>query len=257
MLAAKYFLLALPVASALQDSIYPPSSQCLLQPITLFGDVSCSPTGASYYSSGPRSSASVTPHDKVQVNHRRPREGHQWSHKRVCTGFLEKLKSELCVYTDEDFAGGRGISLFTLPRIADELSKSRLFRDPDALNEMVKHGNLMFSASDMPEIGFRVLAQGPHKRGEVVTANVPILIGTHENELSWQEREELLRVAVLQLPVFTQKLVDKLSGDLGGPHLLLTSIMAANAGFSMVHGGRKHFALFPELAIINHSCAPK
>lgn len=62
---------------------------------------------------------------------------HHWTHQPVCTEILEALGSELCVYTNATFSHGRGISIFTTPRIAEEIAALLPFHDDEA---HAKHG---------------------------------------------------------------------------------------------------------------------
>src|SRR5258708_5227318 len=57
-----------------------------------------------------------------------------WTHKPVCTGYLDGVGDKLCVYTNATFSNRRGISIFTTPRIAKEFASLPPFQDPAALS---------------------------------------------------------------------------------------------------------------------------
>ena len=96
---------------------------------------------------------------------------------------------------------------------------------------------------------------------------LPLVIGYAEREMPWEEREELLQIAVGQLPVESQKLFTGLTSDFVGDGEKdyfflnlppLVGIMLSNAGSLVDIGGHDHIALFPEtVAIMNNHCTPK
>src|ERR1700748_632808 len=66
-----------------------------------------------------------------------------WTHKPVCTEYLDDIGSKLCVYTNATFSNGRGVSIFTTPQIAEKFASLPPFRDPMALssNGINPHAN--------------------------------------------------------------------------------------------------------------------
>ena len=59
-----------------------------------------------------------------------------WTHRPICTDTLPSLGSKLCVYTNDSFSNGRGISIFTTPKVAEEFAYLPAFQDPQILRKM-------------------------------------------------------------------------------------------------------------------------
>ncbi|KIW82136.1 hypothetical protein Z517_05163 [Fonsecaea pedrosoi CBS 271.37] len=182
-----------------------------------------------------------------------------WSHRPVCTEYLDELEDQLCVYTDATFSNGRGISIFTTPRIADEFATLLPFQDPDALSSRGINSNSdadrPWYTAPIPGKGVGMLASRALQRGDLITAYTPYLLAHMENVLSTPERERFLRIAVDQLPVASRDVYLNLAKIYGEPSVVVQDVVKANA-FEMEVGGRMHLAVFPEASRMNHACAP-
>lgn len=188
-----------------------------------------------------------------------------WSYNPVCTGYFDVLDGPLCVYTNSSFSSGRGISIFTTPKIASEFAALLPFHDDSILSQ---HGiNPVAAAADndgqspwytkpLEGKGIGMLASRPLKRGDLVAAYTPFLLAHMENLLSTVERERFLRVAVDQLPAASRERYFSLATIYDDPRVVVQDVVKANA-FEMQVGGQMHLAVFPEASRMNHACGPK
>ncbi|KAH8706869.1 hypothetical protein GQ44DRAFT_716270 [Phaeosphaeriaceae sp. PMI808] len=247
-------LIFLPIPSVATSSTQTGSLlplQCMHESLRLRGWLTCAPEGRTYVTTTSGQTIGSRGEPGLEVAKSGP-----WTYNPVCTHFLPSIGSELCVYTDVGFYHGRGISIITTPGAAEEIVKLPPFQDPTVLDHIIQAGNLR-SAGNLKGKGKGFLAGRDHRRGELLTSNLPLLIAPIlENELSWEEHEEFLRVAVSRLPMASQRLLRPLTAFSGGTDLLLLGVFNSNGGFSAFLGGVHHYALFPELSLLNHHCAP-
>jgi hypothetical protein len=178
-----------------------------------------------------------------------------WSYPPVCTDVLQSIGSELCVYTNTLFSDGRGISIFTTPKIAEEFARLRPFHDPEVLDDInVFSGN--WYTEDIPGKGMGMLAKKHLKFKERVTAYTPALLAYLEDELPTMEREKYFRLAVTQLPDVTGRMYESLATVYGYEQVKYQDVVKANT-FQLEVGGQNHLSVFPETSRINHACSPK
>ncbi|KAF2185295.1 SET domain-containing protein [Zopfia rhizophila CBS 207.26] len=179
-----------------------------------------------------------------------------WSYPLVCTGVLQTLGSKLCVYTNASFGDGRGISIFTTPRIAAEFVTLPALQDPTALDG---NGINTFSGSwyaeELPGKGVGMLARRNLKPKDRITAYTPALLAHLEDELPTMEREKYFRIAISQLPAATRDSYLQLATVYGKPQIRVQDIVKANT-FQLHIGGQNHLAVFPETSRLNHDCSP-
>jgi hypothetical protein len=239
-------------ASSFPAQDVPLSWQCLPKTLSLFANLACSQNGTTYVESRTNQPIGLLLDNEAITS----ASFSPWSFRPVCTAVLPRIGSKLCVYTSTDFGRGRGVSIFTTPRVAQEVVSLLPFRDLTVLDGISHGANLQYTQR-MPSKGRGALAGSDLKRGELISSNVPLVIGYTEYEISHAEREEFLRVAVSQLPIASQKLFSNLTANFGGANLILSGIVETNAGFSMRLGGHEHYTLIPEISFLNHHCAPK
>jgi hypothetical protein len=175
-----------------------------------------------------------------------------WSYKPVCTGYLQSIGSKLCVYTNASFSNGRGISIFTTPQIAKQFAALPPFQRPTALNGINEY-EVLWQTQQLEGKGVGMLASQRLNRGDLITAHTPVLLVYRETELSMQERERYLRMAINQLPPTTRKAYLSLSVVFGDPSLIVQDILKANT-FEIEIGGHMHLALFPEVGLVLSFC---
>lgn len=180
-----------------------------------------------------------------------------WSYPPVCTKVLQSVGDKLCVYTNTSFSGGRGISLFTTPRIAEEIATLPPFQDPDALKS--KDVNVFsdnWHTQEIPGKGVGMLAKKQLKFKDRVTAYTPALVAYLEGELETLEREKFFRIALSQLPEATRQAYLGLTYIYGLEQIRVQDIVKANT-FQLEVAGQNHLSVFPETSRLNHACAPK
>ena len=184
-----------------------------------------------------------------------------WTHKPVCTEHLDQIGDKLCVYTNSTFSHGRGISIFTTPKIALEFGALPAFQDSTALSS--KGINPEPDRKDQPWYtsfisgkGIGMLATRALQRGDLITAYTPFLLMHLENILSTLERERFLKIAIDQLPAKSREQYLRLSKIYNDPSVVVQDVVKANA-FEIQVGGLMHMAVFPESSRFNHACAPK
>ncbi|EXJ55370.1 hypothetical protein A1O7_08297 [Cladophialophora yegresii CBS 114405] len=185
-----------------------------------------------------------------------------WTHKPVCTEYLDGIGDKLCVYTNATFSNGRGISIFTTPRIAQEFAALPPFQDPSSLSSRGINPEPSDDTPTQPWYtalirgkGMGMLASRALQRGDLITAYTPYLLAHMENVLSTQDREYYLRLAVDQLPTASRNVYLGLAKTYNDPSVVAQDVVKANA-FEIQIGGLMHLAVFPESSRFNHACAP-
>lgn len=180
-----------------------------------------------------------------------------WTHEPVCTEFLGELESQLCVYTNASFSEGRGISIFTTPKIADEIASLLPFQDPVALSsQAVNVPTETWYTKEIPGKGVGMMAKHDLQRGDLLTIYTPFLLAHTENILNTTERERFLQIALSQLPQRSQEQYLDLAKIYHLADVVVQDVVKANS-FEMHLGGQMHLAVFPESSRLNHACAPK
>ncbi|KAK5059870.1 hypothetical protein LTR84_009753 [Exophiala bonariae] len=181
-----------------------------------------------------------------------------WTHQPVCTSYLSEFNSLLCVYTNATFSQGRGISIFTTPKIAAEFAALLPFHDDEILQKRginSAEGSGLWTAKALPGKGIGMVAKRDLQRGELITAYTPYLISHAENVLSVQEREKFLQIALSQLPAASQEHFLDLAKYYYELSVVVQDVVKANT-FQMDMGGRMHLLVVPEASRYNHACAP-
>jgi hypothetical protein len=180
-----------------------------------------------------------------------------WSYLPVCTDVLQSIGSKLCVYTSTTFSNGRGISIFTTPKIAEDFATLPPFKDTKALQDQdinVFSGN--WYTEELPGKGIGMLASKDLDVKSRVTAYTPALLAYLEDELPTMEREKYFQIAVMQLPGATRRMYESLATVYGYPQIKYQDVVKANT-FQMEVGGQNHLSIFPETSRLNHACTPK
>jgi hypothetical protein len=180
-----------------------------------------------------------------------------WSYPPTCTHMLESINHKLCVYTDTTFSHGRGISIFTTPRLAAQFASLPAFKDPSSQEH--EHINTLsgtWHATSIPNKGIGMLASRPLNFKDRVTAYTPAFVAYLEGELSTHEREHWWRRAIEQLPEKIQNDFLSLTYVYGDERIRVQDIVKANT-FQIEVGGVNHLAVFPETSRLNHACNPK
>ncbi|KAF2713501.1 SET domain-containing protein [Pleomassaria siparia CBS 279.74] len=166
----------------------------------------------------------------------------------------ENTTEPYCVFSDQKFAGGRGIFIVSTSAMAYELLKKPAFSDPDALQRINQHDNPPFVQHEFPGKGRGLIANKTLHRGDQIFASTPLLITNPDAYLlSEPERLKLAHRGVDTLPEKTQPLfwalLDHFKGD------PVDDRINTNAFEVEVSGHTQHVVL-PEIAMLNHDCRP-
>jgi len=180
-----------------------------------------------------------------------------WSYEPICTEHLQTINDKLCVYTNTSFSNGRGISIFTTPRIAEEVVALAAFQDPFALpKKAINSFSNAWTTTALPGKGIGMLAAHDLQFGDRVTAYTAAFLAHVDEELPTMVREKFFRLAIERLPAQTSKSLYDLATVYGEPSVKAQDVVKANT-FELHLGGSNHLAIFPETSRLNHACAPK
>jgi len=166
----------------------------------------------------------------------------------------ENQTEPVCVFTDQDFANGRGIFFVTTSTHAYQMLKKPAFTQPDALRRVNQHTNPPFEEHVFPGKGRGLVANKTLHRGDQIFASTPLII---TNPISYNlvesERLRLAHRGVDTLPDNSQTLfwalLDHFKGD------PVDDRINTNA-FDINVDGVGQYALLPEIAMMNHDCRP-
>jgi hypothetical protein len=166
----------------------------------------------------------------------------------------ENTTEPICVFSDQNFAGGRGIFIVSTSTLAYQMLQKPAFTDPEALIRINHHSNPSFTEYEFPGKGRGLVANKTLHRGDQIFASTPLVI---TNPVSYQLAEaERLRLAhrgVDSLPDGSRanfwKLLDHFKGD------AVDDRINTNA-FDIEIDGEGQYAVLPEIAMLNHDCRP-
>lgn len=180
-----------------------------------------------------------------------------WSYAPACTGVLQSIDDQLCIYTSTSFSNGRGISIFTTPAAAAQFASLPAFHNPSAFSDLdVNTNSGAWRASSLPGKGIGLIASRPLQFKDRITAYTPAFLAYSEIELSILEREAWWRQAIEQLPKRIKEEFLGLTVVYGDERVRVQDIVKANT-FQVELGGVNHLAVFPETSRLNHGCNPK
>lgn len=189
-----------------------------------------------------------------------------WSYQPICTEPLDKMDgAPLAIYTNTRFNSGNGISIVTTPELSEAFATLPSLADPEGFSETFSptDPNSAIYTPRLTVSGSTMLAQKNYECGDHITSELPLIVTINENILSWEEREEILQVAVGRLPIETQEKIKGMASHFDGPESIfklppLVGIVATNAGLPIEVAGRGHFAMYPPtFSTLNFGCSPK
>lgn len=166
----------------------------------------------------------------------------------------EKTEEPYCVFSDQSFASGRGISILTTQTFAYAMREKPAFTNPNVLTDVNKFDNPPFVQHEFPGKGRGLVANKTLHRGEKIFSSTPILITDSDAfQLDESERLALLYRGVDTLPLATQALFWALMG-----HFDIDPVddRIGTNNFDSVIDGIAQQVLFPEIAMMNHDCRP-
>jgi hypothetical protein len=238
--------------------------QCLSEQLTLAGSLACTAdaTGQQEIFEPVTGTIYSNARTRTEVRHgsHQPITGGllQTQHGPACTTHLDYLNDKLCVYSFPDFRDGRGISFFTTPPLAEQISV-RISTIEHGLttqsNLDLRHETNHFEVRALPNKGLGAIAAAKIRPGTRITNINPVLLVHSDNNPTPFDRETFLRLAMAQLAPSTQNHFLSLAKIYHDPKVSHQDVVKANA-FALPIGGVEHLALFPEAARFNHDCAP-
>ncbi|KAK4106039.1 SET domain-containing protein [Parathielavia hyrcaniae] len=202
---------------------------------------------------------------------------HVWTHTSPCDqgDFADQ---PICVFADNTFAGGRGISLVTTPQRASFLTTTPAFTEPGRVNGINHDPNTTpkYEMREIPGKGMGLVATAPILRGDLILANTASLMIDYRafHELSKPRYTALQAAAVSHLPPSHQSLILSLSAhnttptdttsnpSAPEPSSIIAAIAATNSFDIDPHPSdpadehNSFFVLFPDVARLNHDCRP-
>ncbi|KAJ7730529.1 hypothetical protein B0H16DRAFT_1329854 [Mycena metata] len=195
---------------------------------------------------------------------------HNWTYTSPCFTSPDLEDDEICVFTDLNFAQGRGISVVTSPKRANVITSKRAFRDPEFTRgvnqDLVRTIPAVYEIKELPGKGLGVLATRLIRRGELIMANTASVMADVKSEegLSEAKFQAMVSAAAESLPAAHRNAVMRLSihnANTLTDAEIASKVMAINA-YSVddprddVADPVKFSTIFPELSRINHACRP-
>ncbi|KAK6447065.1 hypothetical protein FP744_10003315 [Trichoderma asperellum] len=160
-----------------------------------------------------------------------------------------------CVFSSYGFADGRGISILTTPDRVESLQQLPAFSDVDALSGINEQVSPPFEETELPGRGRGIIANKALHRGDRIFSHTPILMldGESFGDLEKKQWLELEHTAVSNLPPKTRKMFSALYGrPVADP---VSDRIDTNA-FELELDEVVFYAVFPEIARLNHDCRP-
>jgi hypothetical protein len=172
--------------------------------------------------------------------------GFQWSFWPDCYT-NENLTEPYCVFSRQDFAGGRGLSIVTTTTEANELLNKPAFAQPDILSLVNDYDNPPYEEREFPGKGLGLVANRTLHRGDEIFSSTPILLmNPNAYDLVQEDRLKLAHRAVDNLPAHTKAqffaLLDHFKGD------PVDDRINTNA-FDVEILGKSRHVVFPEISV--------
>jgi len=167
-----------------------------------------------------------------------------WTQEPKC---IEEGTETYCVYTNEKFANGRGISFFTTPTIAKRVTALPAFKDQEIHDNVNVFEDLPWEIREISGRGNGLFATRTLHRGDLILADTPV--GVYHSDAfpsDYTLGYVYLRMAFEQLPKPTQNLIlNMATHNQGDPIMERINTNAFAGDFE----GAPHFLLYPETAV--------
>lgn len=171
-----------------------------------------------------------------------------WTHKRKCM-WKGQAPESYCVYTNNSFANGRGISFFTTPTIAKRVLALPAFTQPDIHDNAKILDNPPWEVKSIPGRGNGLFATRTLDRGDLVLTDTPL--GVYNSDAFPSDHGlgyEYLHKTFDQLSEPSQKLFLETAMHYEGDAIM------ERINTNAFHGefeGAPHFLLYPYTAVGN------
>ena len=195
-----------------------------------------------------------------------------WTHKRQCLEDEENYQ-EYCVYTNANFANGRGISFFTSREIAKRVESLPAFLQQGIHDNANQFDDPSWEIRNIPGRGNGLFATRTLYRGDEIIVATPV--GVYHSQAFSADRltgYQYLRKTFDQIPNATREVILRTAvNEPGDPVMERINTNAFLGDFE----GAPHFLLYPETAVrkqspchviptklfcfqlMNHDCRPK
>ncbi|KAL5323991.1 hypothetical protein ACEPPN_008534 [Leptodophora sp. 'Broadleaf-Isolate-01'] len=178
---------------------------------------------------------------------------HPWTEEPQCITDKE-TSEEFCVYTNANFASGRGISFFTSTKIAARVISLPAFTQPELHKHVNNFTNPPWEVRNVADRGNGLFAIRTLHRGDEIVSDTPV--GVYQSDAffpDWPMGYKYLHKAFQQLPKATREIFVKMAAHNPGDPIMERVNTNAFAG---EFEGAPHFLLYPETALMNHDCRP-
>ena len=162
----------------------------------------------------------------------------------------------LCVFSNTDFASGRGISIVTTYAAAYSMLENDAFANPDVLEYSNNYGNPPFYEKVFPGKGRGLVANRTLNRGDQIFSSTPLLVTDDLSDLPKSEQLALWHRAVATLPPASRELFWSLAGRFPEGEADAHDDRITTNYFEIEVDGNGLSGLFPEIARMNHDCRP-
>jgi hypothetical protein len=169
-----------------------------------------------------------------------------WTHEPQCITD-EESKEEYCVYTNENFANGRGISFFTSPSIAKRVESLPAFVQSGIHDNTNRFVDPPWEIRNIPGRGNGLFATRILHRGDAIIADTPV--GVYQSDAFFPDYPigyKYLRKTFDQLPNATREIILRTAAHSPGDPIMERINTNAFAGD---FEGAPHFLLCPETAV--------
>ena len=159
----------------------------------------------------------------------------------------QNSSSEYCVYTNNEFAGGRGISFFTSPSIAERIAALPAFTGKNLYSKVNEFDDPPWEIKMIPGRGKGLFATRTLHRGDKIVTSTPV--GAFQSDALMADFALdyiYLHTAFIHLPEYTQELfMSTMAGSKGDPIMERINTNAFSGEFE----GVPHFLMYPETAV--------
>ncbi len=197
-----------------------------------------------------RHSGSCSQHEPADEDLVRTSSYTPWTHKRQCLEDEENYQ-EYCVYTDANFANGRGVSFFTSREIAKRVESLPAFVQQGVHDNANKFDKSPWEIRKIPGRGNGIFATRKLYRGDEILVATPVgLYHSQAFSADGLTGYQYLRKAFDQMPNATREVILRTATN--KPEDPIMERINTNA-FLGEFEGAPHFLLYPETAVRRQS----
>lgn len=177
-----------------------------------------------------------------------------WDGPHACAGAY-------CVYSNTDFANGRGIVFLSTAEDAEIAASSLMSMDKSrqtASKQQSSGPYPPFYVTEVPGKGLGVVANQTIPKGTRLMAETPAIVLHHSfiDDVPGVERLDLLDKAADALSPPLRETFMKQHGHFGG-HKVFDILYTNSFQMALGTSSRDHLANFPDVSRFNHDCRPK